>query len=62
MTGGFSVHEDIQVPVGGPGGRWKGMRTLRRDLLFTMARGDRGCGRALFFSDFLFFSPFILVC
>lgn len=40
------------------GERWKGVRTLRRTLLLAEAC-SRGCERALFFSGFLFFSPWI---
>lgn len=55
ITGSLSVQEDIQVSVGGPGGRWKGVRTPRRDLLFSEAHRNGGCEKALFFSGFLFF-------
>lgn len=36
------------------GGRWKGVRTLRRDLLLAEAHSG-ACERALFFPGFLFF-------
>lgn len=55
ITGSLSVQEDIQVSVGGPGGTWKGVRTPRRDLLFSEAHRNGGCEKALFFSGFLFF-------
>lgn len=59
MTGGLSVHEDTRVFVGGPGRTWKGVRTLRRDLLFTEARGD-GVVRELSFSQIFSFFSFYL--
>lgn len=59
VTGGLSVHEDTRVFVGGPGRRWKGVRTLRRDLLFTEARGDGVMGELSFSQIFSFFSFYL---